>query len=343
MNKPKTVKTVKPAKSVVAASRPLLRDVPPERGAQRRPAWAGSWATLRDLEVLATVIEERKTTVAALKLGVSQPAISRTLSLLEQKAGRALFRREGTALVPTADALSLYEEIAPIFLSLGRLKDFSWGQPRTTTLRVAAPPSLAQCFLEELSADFLREHPDVQLSMDIVTTPEVLALVADQHVDVGLADVVAPSGGLRRSVFRRALMVCLVPAGHALARRAFVTPRDLDGEALVMLAKRNPVRPTLERVFEDVGVKPQVRVETSTAISAVTYVSRGLGIALLNPFPVTAHLTQDVVVRPFSANLPYETSFFQSGNTVPNAAVQQYIEFIRHRPRAADAWSAPVS
>jgi DNA-binding transcriptional LysR family regulator len=339
MSKPKTVKSGKSAKLPAAQT---LREVVPERGAQRRPAWAGSWATLRDLEVLATVIEERKTTVAALKLGVSQPAISRTLSLLEQKAGRALFRREGTALVPTADALSLYEEIAPIFLSLGRLKDFAWGQALTTTLRVAAPPSLAQCFLEELSADFLRGHPDICLSMDIVTTPEVLALVADQHVDVGVADVVAPGGGLRRSVFRRGLMVCLIPADHALARQDHITPHDLDGERLIMLAKRNPVRPTLERVFDDAGVKPQARVETSTAISAVTYVSRGLGIALLNPFPITAQLNSNVVVRPFSANLPYETSFFLSGSAVPSAAVQQYIEFIRHRQSAADAWSAPV-
>lgn len=305
--------------------------VAPRKDTQRTGVWPGSWATLRDLEVLLTVIEQRKTTAAALKLGVSQPAISRALSVLEDKAGRVLFRHEGTAILPTADALALYEEIQPIFQSLNRLKNFQWAQTKPTTLKIATAPSLAQCFLERLTASFILENPEILVSMEIATTPEVLELVADQRADVGIADVMAPGSGLQRSGFRKSTMVCVLPAQHPLAKRKTIRPSDLHGEPLVMLAKRNPMRPVLDRLFNKEACTPRVVMETTTAISAVHFAAQGVGLTLVNPFPVGLAIPKEAVVRHFSADIPYETSFFTAGTGVPSAAAQRYMEFVRSR------------
>jgi DNA-binding transcriptional LysR family regulator len=315
----------------------------PSRTTQRKAAWAGSWATLRDLEVLLAVIEERKTTAAAIKLGVSQPAISRTLSQLEEKSGRVLFRHEGTAIIPTADALALYEEIRPIFESLDRLKDFQWAQARPVTLHVACAPTPAQCFLEPLTASFLRENPGTHVSIEIVTTPEVLELVADQRADVGIADVIPASSGLQRSAFRRSSMVCALPAHHRLCARSVITASDLHDEAMIMLAKRNPMRPIIDRLFSKAGCKPQVVMETTTAISAVNYAAHGIGIALVNPFPVLLAAPADVVFREFAPDMPYETSFFTSASAVPSSVAQKYMEHVRQHQTGPMFKSEPVN
>lgn len=303
------------------------------RTAQRNAAWTGSWATLRDLEILQAVIEEGKTTLAAARLGVSQPAVSRTLSLLEQKSERQLFRHEGIALVPTADALALYEAVQPIFESLNRLKDFQWSHDHAQMLRIAAPPTMSQCFLEGMTARFLKAFPDVTVSFDIVTTSDVLGLVADQRADLGVVDVTAVSAGLRRSVFRRSRMVCALAKGHVLARKKSISPMDLHHERLILLAKRNPLRPVIDRILASGGSKPRTVIETSSAISALTYVAQGLGITLINSFPASLLLPKGVVLREFSVDLPYESSFFTSGVTVNSAVACQYMEFVRqHQP-----------
>ena len=303
------------------------------RTTQRKAAWAGSWATLRDLEILQAVIEEGKTTLAATRLGVSQPSISRTLSQLEQKSGRELFRHEGTALVPTADALALYEAIQPIFTSLDQFKEFEWAQGQTQMLRIAAPPTMAQCFLDTITAQFLKVNPDVAISFDIVTTAEVLELVADQRADVGVVDVTAASTGLRRSVFRRSRMVCALAKDHVLAHKKSISPADLHGEQLILLAKRNPLRPVIDRILAKEGSKPRMVIETSTAISAMAYVAQGLGMTLINPFPASLLLPKGVVLREFSVELPYESSFFTSSSAVSSAVAQRYMEFVRsHQP-----------
>lgn len=297
--------------------------------AQRKAAWSGSWATLRDLEVFLAVIEERKTTKAAERLGVSQPAISRTLSALEEKSGHVLFRHEGTGLVPTADALALYEQIQPIFTSLDQLKTFEWTQAKQSSLRLACPPSVAQCFLEPLTAAFIRSNPDIHISLDIVTTADVLELVADQRADIGIADVVADSMGLTRSAFRRSQMVCVLPASHPLCAKDHIEAHDLHQQPLVMLARRNPIRPTLDRLFAKAASQPNVVLETATALSAVNFVAQGIGITLVNPFPVLLEVVQGVEIRSFSPNVDYEVSFFTSSVVTPNSAMHRFMEFIR--------------
>jgi DNA-binding transcriptional LysR family regulator len=309
---------------------------------RRNAAWTGSWATLRDLEVFLAVIETRKTTAAAHRLGVSQPAVSRTLSSFEEKSGRQLFRHEGTGLVPTADALDLYEQIRPIFDSLENLKNFEWNQAKPTVLRLACPPTMAQCWVEDITAKFLTQNPDVHVSMDIVSTPEVLALVADHRADLGVADVNPGNTGLNRSAFRRSQMVCVIPNNHALAQRERIDVAALDGQRLVMLAKRNPMRPTLEQLLTKHGSEPEVVMETATALSALNFVSRGVGIALINPFPALLSNPVGVSVRSFQPSLPYEASFFTSSQITATSVVHRYMEFARRNQPANEPYSTAI-
>lgn len=253
-----------------------------------------------------------------------------------------LFKRQGTGLVPTADALALYEQIQPIFQSLEQLKGFEWTQPKSAHLRIACPPTVAQCFLESITAAFLRDNPDTLVSMDIVTTPEVLELVADQRADIGFADVPVGNTGLTRSPFRRSRMVCVLPQAHPLCASEHIEVRGLHKEAMVMLAKRNPVRPVLDRLFSQAAIQPRVVVETATALSAVNYVSQGVGITLVNPFPVLLAPFCGVSVRAFAADVDYETSFFTSSTAVPNAIAQRYMEYVREHQPQAMAHSTPI-
>lgn len=310
--------------------------------AQRKAAWSGSWATLRDLEVFLAMIEGRTATAAARRLDISQPAVSRTLIALEEKSGHVLFKRQGTGLAPTADALALYEQIQPIFHSLDQLKGFEWTQTKPVNLRIACPPTVAQCFLESITALFLRDNPNTLVSMDIVTTPEVLELVADQRADIGIADVSVGNTGLTRSPLRRSRMVCVLPEGHPLCAKQKIEVRDLHQQPMVMLAKRNPVRPVLDRLFSQAASQPRVVVETATALSAVNYVSQGVGITLVNPFPVLLARFSGVTVRAFTAEVAYETSFFTSSAAKPNAVAQRYMESVREHQPQATPHCAPI-
>lgn len=287
------------------------------------------WASLRDLEVFFTVMQERKAILAAERLGISQPAVSRTLAQMEEKSGRKLFRREGHGIAPTADALVLHEKLLQVFQQLNDLEDFPIANEGATTLRLACPPTLAHCFIEATAARFLKLHPEIRLNLDIVTTPEVLALVGEQRVDLGMADVLSSQAGIVRTVYRRSAMVCVLQKAHKLASRKRIRLSDLQGQPLILLARRNPMRSTIERLLEKGDVQASVKVDTATALSAVNFAAHGLGIALVNPFPVINQLPARMVALPFEPALEFESCFYTPSDRQPTLAAQKFMEFVR--------------
>jgi DNA-binding transcriptional LysR family regulator len=293
-------------------------------------AWSGSFATIRDLEILHAVIEAGKTTAAAARLGISQPAVSRTLAQLDARSGRKLFRREGAALAPTADGLALYEHTKPIFDALARLRDFQWSEGAVAQLRIAAPPTIAHCLLEPLIGDFIKAGEKTRISLEITTTPAVFELVADHRADLGIGDVTT-SSNLRRTPLRRSNFVCAIPQDHPLAGRDRISVADLHDQPLVVLVKRNPARMLVDRMCTKAGVKPQVLVETSNALSAVRMTAQGVGISLVNPFPVVFAQLAGIVFRPFVSDIAFETAFFHAADKTPSSSAQRFVEFVRAR------------
>ena len=81
--------------------------------------------TVRQLEAFRAVIQHGSVTGAAEALGLSQPAISKALALLETETGLSLFERRNRRLVPTAEALILHGEVDKMFLALTRIVGLS--------------------------------------------------------------------------------------------------------------------------------------------------------------------------------------------------------------------------
>lgn len=297
----------------------------------RPDADAGPRPTLRELEALRAMVETGKTTAAAHLLGVSQPAVSRALAQLEQRTGRRLFRRDSGRLVPTAAALALNEEIEPILAALARLDRYPWTGREGAALRVAAPPTIAHRFLASLIAGFLKEEPAARLHLEIGTTLDVAAQVADGKADIGLTDTPIVHAGLAREPFRRAIAHCAMPARHRLAKLTAISPRDLDDQPFVALTRRFSARAVYERLFMDAGVRPRILVETATSASAVELVREGIGVALVNPFPLALRADAGIVYRPFRPEVGYETAFLLPAQSPIAPLARRFIDFVRAR------------
>ena len=91
----------------------------PETAADADQRRAG--ITLRELEVLQSLVGGGTAINAARRLGISQSAVSRRLAQLEDRLGFQLFMRAGGRLVPTVEALSINEQLTPVFETLARI------------------------------------------------------------------------------------------------------------------------------------------------------------------------------------------------------------------------------
>lgn len=102
-------------------------------------------------------------TSAAEELNVSQPAVSKTIKLLEEATGLQLFRREHIRLELTAEGLRFYKEIQQSFDHLHMVLTSLRTQHSNDTVRVSFSASFVQLWLLPRLKDFKAKHPDVSL------------------------------------------------------------------------------------------------------------------------------------------------------------------------------------
>jgi DNA-binding transcriptional LysR family regulator len=305
-----------------------------QNGKDKRPS-------LRELEALHALIDGRKTTAAASMLGISQPAISRAIQDLEDRLGKRLFNREGGRLVATADGIQLYHDSQPVFQALDRLGRGQQPILDGEVVRLIASPTIAHRFIPGLVASFHKAEPGVRMLIEIGITADVMSKTAEGSFDIGISDARLHHPSIIFEPVRRAVGHVILPVAHPLAQKTELGPLDLHQQPFIALTRRFSVRTTLDHIFRNAGSEPREVIEAATSSIAYELVRAGVGLTLLNPFPLAFRLDQDVVFRPFTPQVLFETSFVLSTAAPASTAARRFMDFVRlHQPE--DGYSTPL-
>ncbi|WP_421982117.1 LysR family transcriptional regulator [Roseibium sp.] len=290
---------------------------------------AGHRHRLREMEALRALVTTGTTLAAARRLGVSQSSVSRALGQLEQRVGRKLFLRTSGRIEPLASALRLNAQLDPLFETLARIEGAEWAAADEEPLRLIVPPTLAHNFIIQRVAAFLKQNPGKSLQLDIQATDVLVAGILDLRYDLGLTSAMIQRSGVTLVPWRRSHVVCAMPSGHPLAKKDIIRPSDLEDVELIEFLRRLGTRAITEQVFARAGVRPRTVAETATNMAAIELVREGLGVTLLNPFPVLSGGMPNITVRPFDAPITYNTSFVLPSGRQPSELAQQFMEYVK--------------
>ena len=296
---------------------------------------------LREFESLRAVVTTGTTIGAATRLGISQSAVSRALAQLEARVGRALFIRKSGRIEPTSEALRLNERLDPIFETLADIEGAEWATPDDEPLRLIVPPTLAHHFVISRVAKFLKMNPGNQVQLDIQATDVLISGILDLRYDLGLTSAMIQRSGVHLVPWRRSNVVCAMPTGHPLCDLDTVTPKDLEGVEIIEFLRRLGTRAITEQIFARAAVRPKQIAETATNMAALELVREGLGVTLINPFPLLSHGMRGVEVRPFEAAIQYHTSFVLPSGRPPSHLARQFMRLVK-LTTPQDQYSEPV-
>jgi len=241
----------------------------------------------RQLEAVTAVLETGSVTRAAVRLHISQPAISRLISTLEADVGYPLFRRAGGRNLPTAEAELLREEIKNALTAVDRagrrlqqLGNLAGGQ-----LTVSAFPSLATTTLPQLLSRFRAQHPDIRITLNGVNNlHRILESVASQTADFAISNVPARASGVVAEHLCRYPAVCVVRPEHPFASLDVVPLAAVARETFIALGKEDESQATVARVFEEEGLELDYPIEVALCASACAWVATAGGCSIVDPF-----------------------------------------------------------
>lgn len=272
-------------------------------------------------------MESGTTSKAAVRLGLSQSAISRSISSLEARTGRILFERDGGRLTPTLEAAQLNRRLDPLFEALERID----GPPAQTqeTLRIIAPPTYAHRYLVGHIARFLEANPQFFVSLEVASSDGVIRGIQDARFDLGLTGVEISREGIKLTPFRQSMAVCAMANSHPLAGSKTISPKDLHEQAFIALTHRHARRAQLDQVLINSRSKPRIVAEASTSFAAVDLAMEGLGVTVVNPFPVLQYRSAELVFRAFTSPIEYRSYFVTPEHQPTPASARAFIRHLR--------------
>lgn len=222
---------------------------------------------LRDIEYFKVVAEHRHLGRAAEALGLSQPALSKSLRRLEHELGAKLVSRTPKGVELTAEGMALLGRARELHLSFQAVAEEirDVGRGRVGHVRIGAGPVSSVEMLVKALVPLIEESP--KITYDIVVSDNDLMIPAlrrgDLDVIVGYAPRALPRDGLVEELLYELDFVVVASAGHPLAAREIVTLADLSKERWVLTGSSLLTQQRLRRIFLEQGLPvPQIAVET---------------------------------------------------------------------------------
>lgn len=293
--------------------------------------------TPREIEFFASVMLHGTTTKAADALDVTQPAVSKTLQLLAEKAGFQLFRKNRQRLVPTPEAHMLYAEVQRVFESARAISRAAQEirELRSGRLNICAMPAFGLTLLPSIISEFSRQHPTVLIAMDIRSSSTVIQRASRNQLDIGIAATVEEE---TPSVSRRVLIdtepVCVMPNGHPLTRKETVSPEDLHGLDFISMGSGDPMRRQLDALCQQREVRRNLKVEVALSSACLSLVSNGAGVAIVDRLSAWMARDRGIVIRRFQPKLEVRLSVYRPWGVIASTASDAFHSMLIHSSRA---------
>jgi LysR family hydrogen peroxide-inducible transcriptional activator len=313
-------------------------------GAMRRPHGGRSGGVAVELEQLRhflTVAEVENFTRAAERVGLSQPALSRSVGRLEEELGQPLFERQARRVALTDAGRRLLDRARNVLVMADDLKAELCDDGRAGKVRVAAIPTVAPYFLPGCLRAFRRLAPTAQVVVSEDTTRDLIKKVADGDVDVGIAALpIAAKYVDVEPLFEEELLL-VVGAGHPLARKKAVTAADVAGQPFVLLGEAHCLSDAVVAYCRQGSFQP-VSVERTTQLCMVQeLVALGHGVSLVPAMARDRDAGSSRVYRSLAGPKPTRTLVMVSNpyryRTRIVLAFQEHLRAGAAKPPAAEA------
>lgn len=223
---------------------------------------------------------------AAVRLHVSQPAVSKRMQSLEATVGARLLDRTRHGVKLTPEGRRLYEHARRLLDAADEVSALMAGiQREERIVRLASSHSAAEAFVAQMLAT-TEEPGGTTVELVTANSQVVRGLVADGRADLG---VVAsrpnhtPNPGVRELPLADDAIVCAVPQGHKWARRRHIRLDEFLAEPMVVRDPSSNARWTVDAVLAERGLSAAAPlVAAPTPRAALTEARRRTAPVLLS-------------------------------------------------------------
>ena len=239
--------------------------------------------SIADLRAFVTVGELQSFAAAAKALHLSQPALSRRISHLEDLLGVRLFDRTTRSVGLTllggrflGEMRGLVEDLDRSVLSLRDAADLEAGD-----VTIGCVFSAVHHFLPPVIRAFRDKHPNVLVRIIEEGADEVLASVKHGEADLAVNYIGMQDPEIEFAPLLKEPYVLACPANHPLARRRSVRWEELAQQPLARVSHASRNRLFIDQALAELPPLPRPTIEVRHVSTLIGLVESGLGLAVV--------------------------------------------------------------
>lgn len=287
--------------------------------------------TFTQLEIFVMVAEMRGFTLAALRLGISQSAVSHAIRALEGELSAQLVERQQSSVEVTELGRRLLVRAREILgLAEAMRQDAAVARGLNQGLiRIGSfGPTASLKLLPAILRAYRARYPGIEVQIDEGPDAAVIQWVADRRVDVGFA--VLPDERFDTVPLVEDQLVALLQHDHPLAAKRSVTLQELVDQPFIM--PEQGCSALVEPLFAQAGLAPRVRYRMSQMITVLGMVDAGDGITVMPELALPASMLEThprIAVRPLRPMARRRVGLVFRSLAQASPAVQAFAEIAR--------------
>ena len=237
---------------------------------------------LDQLRIFQAVAQSGSFTRAAEIVHLTQPGISKHIKQMEEYFAVPLFDRAGRKAMLTEAGAVLYEATQEIMSTIDgaehRIDDLKG--LRGGKLRLGSSFPIGVYVLPPVLAEFRKQHPAVEITLEIRLSEAVEAKLLVNQYDLGLVSHDNHDSRLVARPFMRDELVVIVPPGHAWASKRQIRLKALATETFIVAAQGAGTRAVVEERLAEQGITLPKIMEFGNLEGVKHAVEAGLGVSV---------------------------------------------------------------
>jgi DNA-binding transcriptional LysR family regulator len=249
---------------------------------------------LTDLRLYLNILDTGNITAGAARSHLSLAAASARIRAMEASLGIDLLQRNRRGVTPTAAGKALARHASVLLQHAERLQqdlaDYAKGVKGQ--VRLLCNTTAITEYLPELLADFLREHPNLDIDLQELPSARITHALRQGAADLGIVSDAVDTGDLQTRPFRDDPLVLILPHDHPLADTANLRFNDTLHYDYVGLNANSALAIYLEEQALHTGSRMQIRIRADGFDGVMRMVARGAGLAIVPLAAVERGLAQ---------------------------------------------------
>ena len=274
----------------------------------------------------ATIVEcDCNLSKAAKKLHISQSALSKILSTVEQEEGVLFFYRQNGRLKKLTEVGEIFfqacQDITSIYSDAMRQIRYT-SSSTNGKVRVGIPPLILTTSFSSCLSDFRSAYPEIELEIIEAGAEDLKSRFQSDEMD--FAVVLAPFALKTASahVLAKDELAAFLSTSHSLANLSTLTWQQLDKQPLAIFNKTFSIHRLLTERFKKEKITPNIVLKSGSWDFLLESALSSDLITIL-PVPIRDYIhTDEYVIIPIQEAIPWEVVFIEQETSVPLTPAQ---------------------